>query len=46
MESNLSDLNINAHVFVPNVNAVEFVPSFGKPKEEPQKVEGITFFYI
>ena len=43
MESNLSNLNINANVFVPNVNAVEFVPSFGKPKqEEPQKVEGIN----
>lgn len=40
MDENLSHLNINANVFVPNVNAVEFVPSFGPkstPPVEPQQ---------
>lgn len=45
MSSGLNNLNVNASVFVPNVNAVEFVPSFGKPNppqespQEPQQKE-------
>lgn len=35
LESTLSDLNVNAKQFVPNINAAEFVPAFlvQKPSE-------------
>ena len=35
LESALSDLNVNARDFVPNINAAEFVPTFAvkKPTE-------------
>jgi len=33
MESSFSALNVNAHSFVPNVHANEFVPSFSKPQQ-------------
>lgn len=38
LQSALSDLNVNARQFVPNINAAEFVPTFlvKKPSETPE----------